>query len=156
MARTTSALLLALATTTAVTAQQCRSNGASCVPGNDALILYCENATWATHSCKPNEYCMTMGPAMTHCMLRPEGMDSPKTSAGASSSSATSTQDGHDSHGSPTATPTPTSSGTHDSDSSKSPSSSTDTGSGAAGIKPAAGVVAAGLGLAGIMAAGLF
>ncbi|KAJ2608495.1 hypothetical protein H4S08_004434 [Coemansia sp. RSA 1365] len=70
-------------------AQSCHAGEKRC-DTNTSVLLECENGEWSSNSCDTNMYCMTMGGAMVHCMLKPDGEP---TDSGSSDSSESSTTD---------------------------------------------------------------
>ncbi|PIA18359.1 hypothetical protein COEREDRAFT_6595 [Coemansia reversa NRRL 1564] len=69
-------------------AQTCKAGEKRC-DSNTSVLLECENGEWSSNSCDTNMYCMTMGGAMVHCMLKPDGGPTDSGSSDNSESSST-------------------------------------------------------------------
>ncbi|KAJ2838379.1 hypothetical protein J3B01_001449 [Coemansia erecta] len=78
----TSFALLAATAASASAADTCSQKGQHmCGEENTSLLLECDGSSWTTATCGADMYCMTMNPAMIHCMLKPEGHDDETTQA---------------------------------------------------------------------------
>ncbi|ORX72316.1 hypothetical protein DL89DRAFT_265906 [Linderina pennispora] len=90
MLRATSLVTIA-ALALAANGQSCQGNAASCLDGNDSVILRCNGGAWTTANCPANQGCMTMGPGMIHCMLRSDPTPTAAASGDASAASPAAT-----------------------------------------------------------------
>ncbi|KAJ2772602.1 hypothetical protein IWQ56_001307 [Coemansia nantahalensis] len=64
--------LLVAAAAVAAAADSCANGASQCDPEATALLV-CDGGAWKTNVCQSDQYCMTMNPAMIHCMLKPDG-----------------------------------------------------------------------------------
>ncbi|KAJ2478029.1 hypothetical protein IWW56_003972 [Coemansia sp. RSA 2131] len=90
----TSLALLATTAASVSAADTCSQKGQHmCGEENTSLLLECDGSSWATTTCGADMYCMTMNPAMIHCMLKPDGGDDETTQATATESELGSESD---------------------------------------------------------------
>ncbi|KAJ2161100.1 hypothetical protein GGF46_001771 [Coemansia sp. RSA 552] len=68
--------LIAATVATSVRAEACGNQDSIECVDDETLIRECVNGQWETNMCGSDQYCMTMGEVMVHCMLKPtEGVD---------------------------------------------------------------------------------
>ncbi|KAJ2079225.1 hypothetical protein H4R24_003919 [Coemansia sp. RSA 988] len=69
--RLSSSIALTAVFAATASAQSCRAGEKQC-DTNTSVLLECVDGDWSSNSCDDNMYCMTMGGAMVHCMLKPD------------------------------------------------------------------------------------